>query len=102
MRRGCGHYRNGHCDHQDKNNYMALSDFPEGSKCEVIHLHGCTMNNRLANLGIGVGSVLTIVQNAGNRGPLIIMLESTRYAIGRGMARLIECKKVESCEQEND
>ena len=90
-RKQCALDKNFECD---CTNHISLSEFPVDSICEVVHTHGCEMCTRLANMGIGTGSILRIIKNDRTGGPLIVLLDSTQYAIGRGMAKNIICKKV--------
>jgi len=51
---------------------------------------GRGVRQRLAQLGIYPGSIIT-VYNLGNwRGPLLVEVAGSRIALGRGMARKIE------------
>ncbi len=87
----------GHCcqKHGDNENSLpVLSEFPVGKKCKVVSLMGCMMNKRLANMGLGVGSIIEIIKNDLSGGPLIVFSDSVRIAIGRGMARQICCEEI--------
>jgi Fe2+ transport system protein FeoA len=88
---GCHH----HQEDGDGNLLPVLSEFPVGSKCKVISLMGHMMNKRLANMGLGVGSIIEVIKNDPSGGPMIIFADSVRIAVGRGMARHICCEGTE-------
>ena len=44
--------------------------------------------NRLASMGLSAGKTVTIVRNSGE-GPVIVDLDGSRIAVGRGMAEKI-------------
>jgi len=53
------------------------------------------MKKRLANMGLGVGSVLEILKNDRTGGPMIVFVDSVRIALGRGMAMHVCCEEVD-------
>lgn len=54
------------------------------------------MKKRLANMGLGVGSVVEIIKNDQSGGPLIVFVDSVRVALGRGMALHLCCEEVDN------
>ena len=42
--------------------------------------------SRLAALGITLGAQVTMLQNCGHHGPLLVLVRDTRVALGRGEA----------------
>ena len=73
-----------------------LCEFSIGSHCKVVSLCGFMMKKRLANMGLGVGSVVEVIKNDQSGGPLIVFVDSVRVAIGRGMALHLCCEEVDS------
>ena len=66
-----------------------LDQLPPGAYAEVCELGGGkTFANRLASMGLSVGSRLKVLQNSGH-GPLLILVRNTRIALGRGEAMKI-------------
>lgn len=51
---------------------------------------GRGVRQRLAQLGIYPGSIITVCNRGGWRGPLLVEVGGSRIALGRGMARRIE------------
>ncbi len=72
-----------------------LCEFSVGSHCRVASLCGFMMKKRLANMGLGVGSVLEILKNDRTGGPMIVFVDSVRIALGRGMAIHVCCEEVD-------
>ena len=70
---------------------MTLGMLSGGGRFRVISISGGRgVRQRLAQLGIYPGSIIT-VYNLGNwRGPLLVEVAGSRIALGRGMARRIE------------
>ncbi len=66
----------------------------------TVHLidTGMRLYNRLASMGISDGTELKVVLNKKN-GPIVIDVDGSRFAIGRGMAGKIF---VNECEVEKD
>ncbi|HSW59590.1 MAG TPA: FeoA family protein [bacterium] len=72
---------------------MFLSDLGNGEKGVVASIDsGLRLFNRLASMGICEGKDITIIKNSGE-GPVVIDIEGSRYAIGRGMAEKIVVTK---------
>jgi len=82
-------------DCQGDKHVSALSEFGEGDVVRVVGIAGGErLIGRLGDLGLFPGSVLEIV-SGGGRGPAIIRLEASRFALGRGMAEKILVERVE-------
>ncbi|MGA1792357.1 MAG: FeoA family protein [Thermoplasmatota archaeon] len=65
-----------------------LSHAKEGEKVTVREVNGGRgVNKRLSELGIGVGSTMTVVQNGG--GPVIVCYGDCRMALGHGVSMKI-------------
>lgn len=72
---------------------MFLSDLKNGDNGIVESIDsGLRLFNRLASMGICEGKELNVVKNSGE-GPVVIDVEGSRFAIGRGMAQKITVKK---------
>jgi len=68
---------------------MALSMIHNGMRAVVRRISsGRMLTARLAAMGIVEGSLIMVVSNKG-RGPIVVDLDGTRIAIGRGMAEQI-------------
>jgi ferrous iron transport protein A len=66
-----------------------LDQLPAGSKAVVRQLGGGKeFANRLASMGLSVGSSLKVLQNRG-QGPVLVLVRDTRIALGRGEAMKI-------------
>jgi ferrous iron transport protein A len=69
-------------------NRRPLSHVKEGEKVTVIEVNGGRgINLRLCELGIGIGSTITVVQNSG--GPVIVSYGGCRMALGKGVSAKI-------------
>ena len=53
----------------------------------------------LNNLGIHVGDQLQVVERAPFRGPVLVQINGTRLALGRGVARRV---RVEAIDEQSD
>ena len=71
----------------------------KGGACAIVRkLRGGTdFINRLASMGLSVGSQLEVLQNRGS-GPVLVLVRGTRIALGRGEALKILLQESE-CEQ---
>jgi ferrous iron transport protein A len=66
--------------------WTSLSDLDTGTRAVVRQLRGGReFAGRLATLGFTIGAELTVIQNYG-RGPITVLIRSTRIALGRGEA----------------
>jgi len=73
---------------------MPLSLAPVNIKLEVIGFRGgFGMRRRLADLGINVGMVVSVV-SAQPYGPLVVDMKGSRFAIGRGIAHHVSVKPI--------
>ena len=68
----------------------------EGEKVEIIDFlqKGKGLFGRLKNMGFLAGKIVEIVSNQG-RGPLLLKIDETRIAIGRGMAMKIMVRRLQ-------
>jgi len=65
---------------------MYLSEVPEGKVVRVVGFAGGSgALRKLMELGIREGSIIRVVRNA-NIGPIIVEVEGSRIALGRGLA----------------
>lgn len=84
-----------------------LYDLKEGEQGEIVeisnkgtckknhvHKNGCNGHGRISALGLRVGKTVEVLQNR-NRGALLVKVDESRIAIGRGMAEKIQIKKPE-------
>jgi ferrous iron transport protein A len=72
-----------------KRSKIPLDQLPSGASVRVCELGGGkTFANRLASMGLSVGSRLQVLQNRG-QGPLLVLVRDTRIALGRGEAMKI-------------
>ncbi len=82
-----------------------LYELKEGEQGEVVEIsrkqtchrnHGhkgnCNGHSRISELGIRVGKTVKVLQNR-KRGALLVKVDESRIAIGRGMAEKILIKK---------
>ncbi len=68
---------------------MTLSMVHQGTAAVVRRVSsGRMLTARLAAMGIAEGSLLTVVSNKGH-GPILVDLDGTRVAMGRGMAEKV-------------
>ncbi len=97
-RGGCGNYQSEMADEHNENGTLipVLSEMPVGTKCKVKSFVGHMMKKRLANMGLGTGSEIEIIKNDPSGGPLIVFVSSVRIALGRGMARHIQCEVIKN------
>ncbi len=86
------------------NGLIPLCHLHEGERGEIIETSGigchgratgherkCKGHGRIADLGLRVGKTVELLQK-GKRGPLLVKVDESRIAIGRGMARNILIK----------
>jgi ferrous iron transport protein A len=87
---------------------MPLGLLTEGEEAEIMEIrnhrqafHGCqgkqctvNDNTRIAGIGIRVGKYIEIIRNGGS-GPLLIKIDESRIAIGRGAAMKIFVRRKE-------
>ncbi len=67
---------------------FALAMAAEGQAVRIVSLRaGRNLDRRLADLGLNIGSVISVVQRQG--GGLIVARDTSRVAVGAGMAMKI-------------
>lgn len=71
----------------------AIGSFPlslaqDGEKVKIINANG-KLRERLASMALGVGDEVEIISNQGH-GPILIMKQEYKFALGGGMAHKIE------------
>lgn len=72
---------------------MVLLQAPSGKKLKVVNVKGGRgVRNRLAAIGIYPGAEIKVVKPP--PGPVIVEIEGTRLALGKGMAAKIEVEEV--------
>ncbi len=78
-------------DRELKDYYMkSLLDVPANRQVRIISIAGGKgPRQMLAQMGIGVGSVITVRRNAPFAGPILIENHGVSVAIGRGVAAKI-------------
>ena len=76
------------------NTSMPIRQAPKNTDLKIVALLGAThFVRRLAELGLGLGSIIQIVQAQGF-GPVIIEVSGSRIALGHGMTDKILVKLV--------
>lgn len=71
---------------------MPLAMAPVGVPLEVIGFRGgFGMRRRLADLGMNIGMDISVA-SIQSRGPLVVILKDSRFAIGRGIAHHVLVK----------
>jgi len=75
---------------------LPLGLVQEGEKVEIIDFvqKGKGLFGRLKYMGVFAGKIVEVVSNQG-RGPLLLKIDETRIAIGRGMAMKIWVRRVQ-------
>jgi ferrous iron transport protein A len=75
---------------------VPLDRLPAGAHAIVRRLGGGKeFANRLAAMGLSVGSRLEVLQNPGH-GPMLVLVRDTRIALGRGEAMKIMAEAEQS------
>lgn len=70
---------------------MSLAEAPIQTPLRLHAVHnGRKLTRRLAELGLTIGTELTIIQKS--NGPLLVSVRGSRIALGRGLALKIEVK----------
>jgi ferrous iron transport protein A len=68
---------------------VPLSELPPGAQGLVRQMGGgADFRGRLAAMGLGMGTRVEMLQNTG-RGPVLLRVQETRVALGRGEAMKI-------------
>ena len=79
-------------EHSSTNLSMPIRQAPKNTDLRIVALLGAAnFTRRLAELGLGLGSVIQIVQAQGF-GPVIIEVAGSRIALGHGMTDKILVK----------
>jgi len=71
---------------------MPLSMASADTKLEIIGFRGgFGMQRRLADLGMNIGMEISVITTH-RRGPLMVLMKGSRFAIGRGIAHHVLVK----------
>jgi ferrous iron transport protein A len=74
---------------------MVLSDFENGQKARIVRISGGgQMRGRLMTMGIREGAEITIVNQPSHRGPVVISVSGTQFALGHGVASRVIAEPV--------
>ena len=74
----------------------ALDQIYENGKAKVIDIQGgARIRQRLSQMGIHPGDMITIVRYGALRGPLLIEIHGSQVALGRGIASKITVEETE-------
>jgi Fe2+ transport system protein FeoA len=72
-----------------------LNDVQKSDRLRITAiLGGRGIQRRLAQLGIGIGSIISVNRNAPFSGPIVIEHEGSNFAIGIGIAAKIKVEVV--------
>lgn len=73
---------------------MPLGLLTSGDKAKIVEIvSGRQMRTRIEDMGIRTGKVVEMLNNEG-RGPVIIKVNDSRIAMGRGMAMKIMVERI--------
>lgn len=73
--------------------FVSLDSLPKATRAEVVELPlGRGALQRLAELGIFVGSILRIERSAPLGGPVMVNVRGTLVALGRGLAHRVQVR----------
>ncbi len=73
-----------------------LSHICEDKKARVIEIQGGTgVRQRLSQMGIHPGDIVTVVRCGALRGPILIRVHGCQVALGRGVASKIIVEEME-------
>ncbi|MDI6854856.1 MAG: FeoA family protein [Deltaproteobacteria bacterium] len=76
------------------NQNRPLAGIPPGQQVRIVGYEGGRMlRARLMSMGLNIGQVVSIVQN--NRGLIILSVNGSRLALGRGVSQKIFTSPVE-------
>ncbi len=74
---------------------VPLSTLTGGEKGEIVSFEGGSFfRKKLEEMGLRIGTTITIVARQWMKGPVIIRFENTEVAIGFNMAKRIMLKRV--------
>lgn len=80
-----------------------LSLLSEGEKAEIVEIktqkgygHGCGKKHlhHAEDMGLRIGKIVEMLNNKG-KGPILLKVDESRIAIGRGMAMKIMVRRIE-------
>uniref|UniRef100_A0A7J3ZKA7 Ferrous iron transport protein A n=1 Tax=Fervidicoccus fontis TaxID=683846 RepID=A0A7J3ZKA7_9CREN len=73
---------------------VPLASLPQGARARIVSINaGCGLVQRLMQMGLFPGTIVEVLENS--RGPILIQVEGSRIAIGRGMASKILVEPLE-------
>jgi Fe2+ transport system protein FeoA len=73
---------------------MNLSEVANGKKGIILEFEtGERLFNRLVSMGINRGNEFTVVRNS-HHGPVVVDIDGSRFAVGRGMSEKILVKEI--------
>lgn len=79
---------------QPGNQNRPLASIPPGQQVRIVAYEGGRMlRARLMSMGLNIGQVVSILQN--NRGLIILSVNGSRVALGRGLSHKIFTSPVE-------
>lgn len=74
---------------------IPLSDLKPEAEAEIVGFDGgAGLKTRLNDMGMHVGSKVELMSGAGKSGPVIVVLDGSRLALGRGVVEKILVKIV--------
>lgn len=74
---------------------VPLNTLTEGERGEIISFEGGSFfRKKLEEMGLRIGTTITIVARQWMKGPVIVRFENTEVAIGFNMAKRIMVKRV--------
>jgi ferrous iron transport protein A len=75
---------------------MTLDQVTENRKAQVIDIQGGQrIRQRLSQMGIHPGDIITILRYGALRGPILIEIHGSQVALGRGIASKIIIEETE-------
>jgi ferrous iron transport protein A len=82
-------------------NMMPLGLLAPGEKAEILAIKGeshgcrrCTCQCRLESLGLREGKTVEVLNNPGH-GPLLVKVDESRLALGRGVVMKVSVRRME-------
>lgn len=74
---------------------VLLADLEVGKKAQISRIEGGRgFRRKIASLGIRVGKTIRKISAQPLRGPVVVEVDRTRIALGRGMAKRISVEEV--------
>jgi ferrous iron transport protein A len=81
-------------EHPDEKGAPLTTLLP-GDQARIVSLgHGGGRQHHFRTMGLREGKIVTVIASQPAKGPLVIEVEGTQIAIGRGMARRIVIEKL--------